>query len=138
MNKHAELINEYAKDWASSSEPWTKWQFKEPGRPESLNNSEWNFWRDLTSHPSWQSSWDYRRKPDTFKFNGKDIPVPIKSTDTLLPETLVWYVRINPPLDIPMTIESEEYSALGAEIVLNGKFFYNKEDAEILAEAYKF
>ena len=63
---HAEKIIEYGKDALQSSEPWYKWQFKREG---------WG-WIDCHSHLVWHPSVEYRRKPETVLFCGRELPKP--------------------------------------------------------------
>lgn len=58
MNKHAELMKQYAQDWAATDEPWTLWQFRDM-------DSIVTIWMDLEAHPKWSQNAEYRRKPQT-------------------------------------------------------------------------
>lgn len=58
MNKHAKLMQEYAKDWANTYEPWTLWQCRDTDAIVTK-------WTDLCNHPTWSEQFEYRRKPQT-------------------------------------------------------------------------
>jgi len=50
---HAALMAEYAKDAAETDRPWERWE-----------NTYANEWIPMTSHPTWQPSRQFRRKPE--------------------------------------------------------------------------
>ena len=52
-HKHAELMMQYAQDAMETPHPWERWQ----GRTGN------NLWVELSDHPSWYLSLEYRRKP---------------------------------------------------------------------------
>lgn len=54
MNKHAELIKQYAKDWVTDPQPWRFWE---------VYGTVSKSWRVLEHHPEWLEYLEYRRKP---------------------------------------------------------------------------
>ena len=54
MNKHAELMKQYAKDWAADPKPWQFWE---------VYGTVSKCWRGLEHHPEWLEHLEYRRKP---------------------------------------------------------------------------
>lgn len=58
MNKHAELMKQYADDWATTYEPWTLWEVRDMDAIVTK-------WQQLETHPMWQQNAEYRRKPQT-------------------------------------------------------------------------
>ena len=69
-NIHAALILEYAKDWAETDEPWTRWEFS--SNPTSQRAG-------FCNHPTWKDNLYYFRKPEPPKFiliNGFEVPEP--------------------------------------------------------------
>ena len=57
-HKHAALMQQYAKDWAETEEPWKRWEV----------TSHRNEWVALCGHPYWKEESEYRRKPRTVKY----------------------------------------------------------------------
>ena len=58
---HAELMAEYAKDAAKSTEPWKDWEMT-----DSFDSTSWI---SCTGNPGWISVLYYRRKPKTVTIN---------------------------------------------------------------------
>jgi len=67
MNKHADLMIEYAKDWAETEVPWERWEC----------NNGWG-WSSLEAHPRWLYDVEYRRKRRTISINGIEVPEPVR------------------------------------------------------------
>lgn len=53
-HSHAATMAQYAQDAAASPEPWLNWQFQMRAGYS---------WLDLGTHPRWDESTQYRRKP---------------------------------------------------------------------------
>lgn len=73
QNIHAELILEYAKDWAETNTPWVRWEYSR--FPTSQRTS-------FHDHPIWKDSLCYFRKPEPPKFiniNGYEVPEPCRT-----------------------------------------------------------
>lgn len=66
---HAELIDQYAKDWKETHAPWERW--------ESYDTSN-KRWTTFTDHPAWNRHDKYRRKPRTIIINGHEVPEPVR------------------------------------------------------------
>ena len=69
---HAELMIEYAKDWAETPYPWERWEFCDGGT-----------WERLTAHPCWSSQTKFRRKAKIININGFEVPEPLRSVEGL-------------------------------------------------------
>jgi len=67
MNKHAKLIEQYAKDWAENDKPWKLWECTHISSGEIL---------PLIDHPKWEAHCNYRRKKQTININGYEVPEP--------------------------------------------------------------
>ena len=52
-HKHAELMMQYAQDAMETDKPLEMWQWRDGN----------NLWEELSDHPSWSLSLEYRRKP---------------------------------------------------------------------------
>lgn len=68
-HKHAALMALYAQDAAETPEPWLRWQVYEPHMPGFAT---------MVTHPSWQISNEYRRKPKTIRIGEFDVPEPLR------------------------------------------------------------
>ena len=66
-HKHAALMQQYAKDWAETDEPWKRWEV----------TSHRNGWGALCGHPYWNEKHEYRRKPRTLTYT-VTIPEPLR------------------------------------------------------------
>ena len=70
---HAELMLEYAKDWAETQTPWELWEMK----PD-----EFDVWIPIKGgHPFWREHLLYRRIPEpvkTININGFEVPKPLR------------------------------------------------------------
>jgi hypothetical protein len=64
---HAELMLQYAQDAMETDKPWERWQEKLAIKYE-----------DCDSNPFWYEGRQYRRKPQTVKINGFEVPAPLK------------------------------------------------------------
>lgn len=69
VNIHAELIAEYAKDWAETDKPWERWEYR---------HCKSKVWSALECHTCWLSDHEYRRKPRTISINGYEVPEPLR------------------------------------------------------------
>ena len=72
---HAELMLEYAKDWAETQTPWERWEIMCDG----YNCAEWTSLKD--GHPNWVEAFQYRRiptPPPTININGFEVPEPLR------------------------------------------------------------
>lgn len=59
---HAELMLEYAKDAMETDKPWERWEFK------ISENVGWqSFTEHCTTGPSWDTNYEYRRKPKPYE-----------------------------------------------------------------------
>ena len=67
---HAELMLEYAKDWAETQTPWERWE---------LMSDVFDEWLPLKGgHPIWLEHYQYRRTPKTININGFEVPEPLR------------------------------------------------------------
>jgi len=80
---HTELMLQYAKDWAETPYPWERWEFCDKG-----------LWTKLTTHPSWDSHIQFRRKLKTININGFEVPEPYRNR--LEVNTRYWIPFITP------------------------------------------
>jgi hypothetical protein len=62
MNKHADVIKQYAEDWLVSKTPWMNYEFSVDG----------NSWMGISSHPGWFEDYHYRRKVDQNEIDKKE------------------------------------------------------------------
>ena len=70
---HAELMLEYAKDWAETKHPWLRWRRR---RVDSIGD-----WSACQDHPKWLEDYDYEHKPKpvvTININGFKVPEPLR------------------------------------------------------------
>lgn len=81
MNKHSELIKQYAEDWCETDEPWLRWQGK-----GCITNDKW---KNMANHPSWVDEYEYQRKPQVININGYEVPIAEKKP--LLYQTRYYY-----------------------------------------------
>lgn len=111
---HAALIDQYAQDWKTCSEPWKHWEF--------LSAS--SGWEPLTTHPFWLSDMQYRRKPakETVTINGKTINAPMRQAPKTV--TKAWHLSLQAPYVI------EVWPEMPQEAFDKNVIFYTKEDAE--------
>jgi hypothetical protein len=58
---------QYAQDAMETDKPWERWESALPAF----------VWLELTGHPNWQTDRGYRRKPQTVKINGFEVPAPL-------------------------------------------------------------
>ena len=117
---HAELMAEYAKDAAKSTEPWKDW--------EMTDSFDTTSWISCTGHPGWISVLNYRRKPKTVTINGIVVNKGLTKADY---DTLVYI----PALDL-----HEKYFAIRFEDIYQrglerGLVHATKEDAIAMADA---
>ena len=67
---HAELMLEYAKDWAETQIPWERWE---------LMSDVFDEWLPIKGgHPLWLEHFQYRRIPKTININGFEVPEPVR------------------------------------------------------------
>lgn len=64
---HADLMAQYAEDVKQYDHPWELWQH---GDDET--------WTSCTTHPSWFTDHQYRRKPRTIQIGDYEVPEPCK------------------------------------------------------------
>lgn len=55
-HKHAELMAAYAADAQTTDKPWELWEYQRPC---------FGSWHGLLTHPTWENTCEYRRKPKT-------------------------------------------------------------------------
>lgn len=67
---HAELMMQFAQDAMETDKPWELWEVHEVSH---------GYWRTMTEDEQMLSLKVYRRKPQTIKVNGFDVPAPVKS-----------------------------------------------------------
>lgn len=76
-HKHAALMLQYAQDAMGTDKPWERWEVR-----IAANVQPNAVFERLSSHPKWNTSNEYRRKPQIIKVtvNGKKIgfPEPVK------------------------------------------------------------
>ena len=117
---HAELMAEYAKDAAKSTEPWKDW--------EMTDSFDTTSWISCTGHPGWISVLNYRRKPKTVTINGivvnKGLTEAKYDTPVYIP-ALHWHVKYT-------AIRFEETHQRSLE---RGLVHATKEDAIAMADA---
>ena len=77
---HAESMRLYAEDAMETCEPGYRWQFRRP------NDDEWLSCNP--DSPEWIPEYEYRRKPQTIRVNGVEVPKPL----TELPESGIIFV----------------------------------------------
>ena len=117
---HAELMAEYAKDAAKSTEPWKDW--------EMTDSFDTPSWISCTGHPGWVSVLNYRRKPKTVTINGIVVSKGLTEANY---DTLVY---------IPTLHLHEKYIAIRFEDTYQrslerGLVHATKEDAIAMADA---
>lgn len=66
---HVDLMAEYAKDAATTREPWELWQFR------SLPSEDWE---DCSGSLLWRENHEYRRKLKTIRIGDIDVPEPLR------------------------------------------------------------
>ena len=119
-HKHAELMLQYAKDWAETDEPWKRW----------VVTSHRNEWVALFGHPYWREESEYRRKPCTLTYT-ITVPEPLREA----PEVGEVYYVAAPEVEYLW----REYWWAGSELdrrwLKRGLCFATKEDATAAAEA---
>lgn len=114
IHPHAALIDQYANDWKTRSDPWEFWEFLSASRG----------WEPLTTHPFWLSDMQYRRKPakETVTINGKTINAPMRRAPKTV--TKAWHLSLQAPYVI------EVWPEMPQEAFDKNVIFYTKEDAE--------
>lgn len=65
---HGDLAAEYLVDAKKYVNPWLLWEVEDPNRSGR--------WLQCLIPPTWFSSLNYRRKPETIGINGIDVPKP--------------------------------------------------------------
>nr|DAS50505.1 MAG TPA: hypothetical protein [Caudoviricetes sp.] len=76
-HKHAALMLQYAQDATESVTPWEMWEVR-----IAANVQPNAVFEMLHSHPTWDTSNEYRRKPQVIRVGRHEFPKPI----TTLPE----------------------------------------------------
>lgn len=117
---HAELMAEYAKDAAKSTEPWKDW--------EMTDSFDTTSWISCTGHPGWISVLNYRRKPKTVTINGI---VVNKGLTEAKYDTLVYI----PALDLPKKYIAIRFEDTYQRSLERGLVHATKEDAIAMADA---
>lgn len=117
---HAELMAEYAKDAAKSTEPWKGWEITDSFEPTS--------WVSCVCNPGWNLGSNYRRKPKTVTINGIVVNKGLTKANY---DTLVY---------IPALHLHEKYIAIRFEDTYQrslerGLVHATKEDAIAMADA---
>lgn len=69
MNRHADLIEQYAQDWKETDTPWERWEYK---------LSDVTEWYETSTHPIWDDEYEYRRKLPANVINGVEVPTPYR------------------------------------------------------------
>lgn len=117
--KFKSQILEYASDYQIYVEPWRRWQ-------ERRLSARVDDWEPCTGNPTWDTSKEYRRCPDTVLIDGQSYVAPLSSavdgdtvTDFMTLETFVF------------KISSQEHM----KYLDDGRLFSNKPDAEIYQKA---
>ena len=64
---HADLMVQYAEDAKQYDQPWELWQ-----------HGDHETWTSCTTHPSWFTDHQYRRKPRTVQIGDIEVPEPCK------------------------------------------------------------
>lgn len=119
-HKHAALMQQYAKDWAETEEPWKRWEV----------TSHRGEWVALRCHPYWKGENEYRRKSRTLTYT-ITIPEPLMEAPGV---GEVYYVAA-PHVEC-FCIE-HVWAGCGTEVRLfkRGVYFATKEDAIAAAKA---
>lgn len=119
-HKHAALMQQYAKDWAETEEPWKRWEV----------TSHRNEWVALCGHPYWNEKNEYRRKPRTMTYT-------ITLTEPLREAPEVGEVYYVAALYTEYFCMEYEWSGCAADrrFLKRGMCFTTKEDAIAAAKA---
>ena len=119
-HKHAALMQQYAKDWAETEEPWKRWEV----------TSHRNEWVALCGHPYWKEESEYRRKPRTLTYT-ITLPEPLREA----PETGSWYWLAETASDDFTSHFAWEGDDRDHSWLKRGLCFATKEDAIAAAKA---
>ena len=76
-HKHAALMLQYAQDAAETDRPWERWEVR-----VAANVQPNAVFEMLSSHPTWDTSNEYRRKPQIIKVGKWEFPKPISIGET--------------------------------------------------------
>ena len=117
---HAELMAEYAKDAAKSTEPWKGWEITDSFEP--------TYWISCTRNPGWDTEYNYRRKPKTVTING--IIVNKGLTEAKYDDKVFMTALNSPDKYIALRFEGKLRSNLE-----RGLLHSTKEDAIAMADA---
>ena len=71
-HKHAALMLQYAQDAMETDRPWERWEVR-----IAANVQPNAVFERLSSHPTWYTNNEYRRKPETIKVGKWEFPKPI-------------------------------------------------------------
>ena len=74
---HADLMLQYAQDAMTTDKPWLLWEFYD-GYDYDIPKREEDRWHTCLANFGFCSNGKYRRKPETFKINGFDVPEPVR------------------------------------------------------------
>ena len=119
-HKHAALMQQYAKDWAETDEPWKRWEVA------SCRNE----WVALCGHPCWKEESEYRRKPLTMTYT-ITIPKPLMEVPK---DGEVYYVTASDAM--VFCIDAAWYRCeTDRQFLKRGLCFATKEDAIAAANA---
>lgn len=118
---HAELMQQYADDAIISETPWQFWQWT-----DKYYNGTWN---DLSDHPVWDISTQYRRKLKTILINGYEIPEPERKP---LESGTKYYI---PSISYRRTSYSWENDGVDRLYLTNGMIHLNEEAAILHSKA---
>jgi len=121
---HAELMIEYAKDWAETPYPWERWEFCDGGA-----------WERLTMHPRWNSQTKFRRKAKTITINGFEVPEPLSSVEGLEYAYIVYAHALDMCAKISVAIWAENYADELVIIIEKGLVHSTAENAQAHASA---
>lgn len=71
---HAEAMMEYAIECSRDDKAYKNWQFKINGK---------DHWSNLSTHPSWCTEHQYRRRPVTIEIESYSVPAPVMHENEL-------------------------------------------------------
>ena len=117
---HAELMAEYAKDAAKSTEPWKGW--------EMTDSFDTTSWISCTGHPGWISVLNYRRKPKTVTINGIVVNKGLTEANY---DALVYM----PDLGVHEKYIAIRFEDISQRSLERGLVHATKEDAIVMADA---
>ena len=119
-HKHAALMQQYAKDWAETEQPWKRWEV----------TSHRNEWVALCGHPYWKEESEYRRKPRTLTYT-VTLPEPLQEA----PDVEGVYYIVDPEAECLCRECKWSGSKSDMRWLKRGLCFATKEDAITAAKA---